>query len=587
MSPKIERTVYFRKTDMENDPLFQEYIGKRNLSETTANKIVYLLMNYSNLNNMMLSDLITEADEEEEKGIRHKKRKIGERLEKFRKAMFDNGFATSTIREDFNKIKTFYRTFKIEIPDLIIPQLPSKQLLYDEVPTKKDIKKAIESTNNRLHKALILFQFSSCSATAETTSISCEMFVKATEEYHNEVDINKVIPVLRKREEEIVPLFLLARQKKSNVVEEGYKYYTCCTPEATRYILDYLEDRIRKNGPLKNEDRLFNIAKGSVTTAYSRINDKNNFGRVGGDRRFFHSHGMRVAGNTAIGNKDDGDAFSGRKRSSIHESYFKNNPKELKKIYEKYIPKLSIEKTQVNYLNTEAAKMLQKQVKEAETRAKEAEDKVKEQNEIIINLQGGFKTLQEDVKKLKNPNRYYSEADLIDVMAKEHPEITPLMMKIIAEKMFEDHKDIEDKGKEKSYIQELINYANNILKLNPNHFTPEEIENIEAANKVNTLFSKFMLENTKKIYQHLIEKDITLNKKQMNEFFSYLKEYFTEVFYHENEKIDMDYAESLVFKIINKKPNEIIELYKSPNNPEMNKNKEYLKNKELKKDEEK
>jgi len=150
-------------------------------------------------------------------------------------------------------------------------------------------------------------------------------------------------------------------------------------------------------------------------------------------------------------------------------------------------------------------------------------------------------------------------------------------------KIFEDHKDIQDKGKDKSYVEELINYANNILKLNPNHFTPEEVENIEVDNEVNTLFNKFMFENTQKIYTHLIEKDINLNKKQMDEFFSYLRDYFTEVFYYEDEKIDMDYIESLVLRIINKKPNEIIELYKSPNNPEANKNKEYLKKKKLKK----
>lgn len=73
MSAKIERSIYFKKADMEKDPVFQEYIGKRNFSETKAEKLVYLLMNYSNLNNMTLSELINEADEEEEKAIRHKK----------------------------------------------------------------------------------------------------------------------------------------------------------------------------------------------------------------------------------------------------------------------------------------------------------------------------------------------------------------------------------------------------------------------------------------------------------------------------------------------------------------------------------
>jgi hypothetical protein len=45
---------------------------------------------------------------------------------------------------------------------------------------------------------------------------------------------------------------------------------------------------------------------------------------------------------------------------------------------------------------------------------------------------------------------------------------------LILKKLDKDRNEIEENGKNKDYIQELYNYADNLLKINPEYFTKEE-----------------------------------------------------------------------------------------------------------------
>ena len=332
----------YTRRHIQKSEIFQHLIKKRNLSPKTEETMLSTFIKYCNMNKMSLQELHDEADEEEEKGIRHKKRKIIDRIENFRQTLLDEGYSTNTIVESVGRVKTFYMTFRLEIPYIAPLTLPKRQMMYDDVPNKKHIKQALNSTNSLILKALILFMYSSCSAMAETLSITCQMFVDATNEYHSKEDINDVLKVLAK-EKDVIPFFLLSRQKKSNTIEKGYKYFTCCTPEATEAILLYLKERSQRE-ELTNESKLFKITISGVLSSFSRLNDKIGWGKVG-DFRFFRSHAMRIAGNTAIEDEKIGDLFSGRKRNRIHEGYFKKNPKKIKEIYMQHIPQLSIWET--------------------------------------------------------------------------------------------------------------------------------------------------------------------------------------------------------------------------------------------------
>jgi ABC-type lipoprotein export system ATPase subunit len=96
---------------------------------------------YEELCGKTITELIHEADEEEEAGIRWKKRKIKTYLINFRNHLYANK-SEGTAKQYFTDIKTLYRHFEIELQPL--PSFNSKQIDKTYVMTYDDIVEMIE-----------------------------------------------------------------------------------------------------------------------------------------------------------------------------------------------------------------------------------------------------------------------------------------------------------------------------------------------------------------------------------------------------------------------------------------------------------
>lgn len=332
---------------MKNE-LFEEFCTDRNLSEGSKKTYKTAIKDYTNFNNLTIEELINEADEEEEQRIRSKNRKISKRLKQYQNHKIKQKASYNTINSLFVKIRTFYRHFGIEIP--YIPPANIKKEhheRYSDIPTIKHIKQVINSISNKKHKAIILFMSSSGTAANETINLTVKDFFKATEKYHdNNTDIDEILYQLN-NQNDIVPLFDIIRLKTN------YPYYTCCSPEATKAIVEYLmfEDELTLNR------KLFNISRYGLVSFFKRINKNNNFGSIN-NRSFFHSHALRKFHATAIEDTGLANTLQGRKADSITEAYFKKDPERIKKKYIEHLPKLTINKTVVNQLDDEGYKKL-------------------------------------------------------------------------------------------------------------------------------------------------------------------------------------------------------------------------------------
>lgn len=310
------------------------FIKVRNLNKRTVYGYNNVIKLYTNFNNMSLSELLKEAEKDEEKGIRWKNRKIKMRLLNFR-VFLQNNYLISTAKVHFQRILTIYRHFEIEIHNL--PQINLKNanklkpIMFEDLPTKEIIKDAINITNP-IMQAIILFISSSGCARQETLNITIQDFIDATREYHDSEDIYEIITILIKRDD-VVPTFKLKRQKTNKF------YYTFCSPEAVTYILNYLIISKRK---LKNEDKLFKTNLDYLNNYFNEINESLNLGKV---RKYnpFRSHMLRKFHASILYNHENGlsleeiDALQGRGKNNTHASYFMENPKNLK---EKYINSL-------------------------------------------------------------------------------------------------------------------------------------------------------------------------------------------------------------------------------------------------------
>ena len=293
---------------------------------------------------MSLENLINEADHEEEERIREKNRTIRKRLEEYRNFKIEDGSSRRTIRKYFALVKTFYRHHEI-----VIPYIPEVQLKkdyhekYDDIPKISHIKTAVESVDELMEKAIILFMGSSGTARNETLSLTVKDFFKACEEYITlDISDENIYNILEGLllENNIIPLFELVR------IKTDYHYYTCCSDEASEMIIIYLKTVKR----LRLSSKLFDINRNRFNKFFMRINRNNDWGQVG-YYGFFRSHALRKFHATVIEDKSLADALQGRRRDSITESYYKLNPERIRERYLEVLPKLRISEKPVEINN--------------------------------------------------------------------------------------------------------------------------------------------------------------------------------------------------------------------------------------------
>ena len=323
----------------KDEEILNEFIKVRNLNNRTVYGYKNAIKLYTTFNDMSLVQLLKEAEDDEENGIRWKNRKLKQRLMNFRLFLQEN-YLISTVKVHFQRILTIYMHFEIEIHKLPPMNIKNtnklRPIMFEDLPTKEIIKDAVNITNP-IMKAIILFISSSGCARQETLNITIQDFIDATREYHNSNDIYEIITILIKRND-VIPTFKLKRQKTNKF------YFTFCSPEAVRYILDYLIISKRK---LKNGDKLFKTNLDYLNDYFKEINESLNLGKVGKYNRF-RSHMLRKFHASALYNHDNGlsleeiDALQGRGKDNTHSAYFMEDPTKLKKKYVKILDAILI-----------------------------------------------------------------------------------------------------------------------------------------------------------------------------------------------------------------------------------------------------
>lgn len=307
--------------EVHKDPIFLSFYESRNLKKSTITGYASALQLYVSIVELNLKELLDEAYSDEEKGILLKNRCLKNHLITFRNYLLKN-LSPGSAREYFNKVKTFYKHFEVEIPHLPDAKYDTNyQISYNDLPTKEHILKALSIATQEM-KAIIMFMATSGTARTETLSLTVNDFIKATNHYHDGNDLKNILNMLEIRDD-VVPTWYLKR------VKTGKYYYAFNHPEATIEIINYLKTR----DDLTPTDNLFSISPAQLLVKFQEINDHFGWG-FKGNYRFFRSHTLRKfhASNIKL-NAEHIDALQGRSKNIVHETYIKTNPKELKRIY--------------------------------------------------------------------------------------------------------------------------------------------------------------------------------------------------------------------------------------------------------------
>lgn len=313
-----------------DEDILNEFVKTRNLTLRTKHGYKDSLRIYLLVQEISFEELLEEAESEEEDMVRWKNRSLKFRLINFRIYLEEN-YLKSTARTHFQRIKTLYGHFEIEIHSLPPSSTKNnndfKPISFSDLPSREIIKSAFE-ISNPIMRAMILFMVSSGCARKETLNLTIQDFIESTKEYHNETDIHEVLKIL-KAHDNVIPTFKLRRYKTDKF------YFTFCSPEAVNEIINYLELEKRE---LKPNSPLFKINLDYLNTNFKNINDILNLGKVRKYRRF-RSHMLRKFHASSLYNSenslsvDEIDSLQGRSKNITRSSYFMEDPSKLKEKY--------------------------------------------------------------------------------------------------------------------------------------------------------------------------------------------------------------------------------------------------------------
>ena len=425
--PKPYRTFDTNlREEIRNSESFNYFLLIKTRTEKTNNRYLSDLTDYCHFNNMSIDDLIAEAKREQKDNITLSERNLKMRLIKFRGYLRNQGFAEKHIKTRFRNVKSFYKHNDVEIP--FIPKDTKqydRQLRYDEIPTKEDIKRAIEITTNLRNRAMFLFMATSGSASAETRTFTVKEWMLGTKEFHGETeDIERALNKMD-GEMEYIPVFPIVRQKKN------LDYYTCITPEANQYIVNHL--KTRRN--LTLNDYVFDISENSLGDAYRSVNDKLGWGRVkGGKFRFFSSHQMRRFNFNVFGIENESFAYmiEGRKFSATSEAYFVRDPEKIRNTYRKFVNELTIfQKYEIKDISSKEYLEMQEQLDEKDDEIKELKQKLKEKEVSDKMLEERLANVESQLPHLSNTN---------PVMISTNDEQVDILLMIAIENIINHHK---------------------------------------------------------------------------------------------------------------------------------------------------
>lgn len=273
--------------DIKYDLLYVEYIHYRNLRPETIRSYTRKLTIYSNIAGMTLTQLIEEAESDEDLGIRKKLRKIKVHLTDLQEHLISRNYSPQKIDDIITTIRGFYAYYEIELPKRTY-HAPVPDLQKEAIPTKEDVKKALSYCNTK-YQAIILLMSSSGISLGDVLNLMVSDFLNAINVPKEQHHISKLnTRAVNDFCNDMVPMWHIQR------IKSGTSHITFNTPEATTKILKYLNEHPPKNV----EDSLFRgkTGKGLRSDVFQRFLQKLNrqceWGYVG-RQIFFHSHILR------------------------------------------------------------------------------------------------------------------------------------------------------------------------------------------------------------------------------------------------------------------------------------------------------
>lgn len=352
---------------LQKEHLIVEWFANIEAAEHTRRNFLQGMRYYTDFVKKTPDGLLEEAENEIKNGVLMRKRKIREYLLAFREWLKERQYAPKTIHNHMVAVKSFYRSFDIDLP-----QLKNKKQ-FSTLATeenngrleKENIQQTLKYANVR-NRAIILDLASSGLSQSDLLNLTVGEFKKG-------IDEKTMITTLQLRR-----------------IKTRYDFVTFLSPEATRTTLDYLEYRNRKpkNPRTKHytiawekrrvrsdKDFLFcnqyipdiyletldeeerRLKPDGLMDMFRELAKKTGLDTEKGIWQVMRAHNLRKFFNSQLLNNGADifftDFLMGHKIDQVHEAYFRADPKKLKERYMRYLPFLALADTETYVIETE------------------------------------------------------------------------------------------------------------------------------------------------------------------------------------------------------------------------------------------
>lgn len=375
--------------NVENDSLFQDMCSNRSLAESSIKRYKLVLQKYVDFNQMTLEELLTEAEDDEDTIPRLRKRKITERLSKFKEYLNQENNSNYYINHQLSLVRSFYFEFDIQLPQIRRSKTrkDKKQETIEDLPNMVDIRKSLEHSNTT-YRAIILLMLSSGMSRSEIPSLTFKHLYDGIplKKYPNNLD--KLIDAIESKED----LVIYWRVER---VKTGNKYFTFSSPETSDFILKYLKELHRACPDYipKPDDILFRpnnipITPDSLSQMFKRINKRAGLKKNDG-KLTVRPHLLRKVFSTTLERNKFPHLYTrwlmGHSIDSTTAAYFKADPEALKEDYIQIINHLTVtQEIDPKTVTSEGYKELKAELKSERNIREELERKMEEERKEMI-----------------------------------------------------------------------------------------------------------------------------------------------------------------------------------------------------------
>ena len=368
------------KEKIRQDMKLQQMFIRKNLSKSRIDLNIIAFTKMYELTGLTPTELIDEALEEQEPRLingqlRFKQindRKITRYLYNYYFFLQQENYKLQTIQTRMATVRAFYNEYDVELPKNIQLQNNKPLVTEGDLPARKDILKALQSTNNKRNKALILFLL----------EFKVHDLIQGCKNY-NVTSLNELLNI---DADNVVPGFYFRPQK---TIRSGNICCTFCTPECFKSLQDYLKTRpyLTEDSPLFTNRFNEKLSRDAVIRIFKTIND-NEFGFVN-NQRFFKAHNLRKWFVSQC-NQHSGDLLkvhilAGHSISRIDATYNEINVDVMRRFYISLIPHLTVNPTRVKTVKSREFLELERRLKEQELENQRLKDEFDRRLDSLVN----------------------------------------------------------------------------------------------------------------------------------------------------------------------------------------------------------